>query len=306
MNLYISCPRPFVLNYFSSFNFTADESAMSEECPLYGFAELFRDSWSRVDKPVFSYFKQDRQFKSNVLGSFANRHDLNTSQTSNHAVLHSIKLHSGVIAVTAAQNCSLVVLKENLDGDSRVDRSNIIPPTRHAFSCATLLQLEHKVFVACGDADGQITVFEVDLTSKNSHKVVANFAVNKPVKFIAHQSISILHRGNQNILYLWVMFDDALRFLGCKLPNEVGASSAPSVKKLQQYFQFECPATHSSYGTFHKLEVFHLLCVLIALSIYIVLCVILECDVAVWCWFVSGMPLCEENVDRKHFCSDYY
>eukprot|EP01034_Spumella_vulgaris_P028612 gene28611-35498_t len=63
----------------------------------------------------------------------------------------------------------------------------------------------------------------------------------------------MLHRVKQNILYLWVVFNDSLSLIGCKLPT-ANASGNITSKNMQQFFYFDVKATNNTFGDFQRAQ----------------------------------------------------
>ena len=171
----------------------------------------------------------------------------------NGVMLHVSSVGSIFVGLVAVGS-SLVILKQH-------SVPFTLPSLSGHVTFATIIQLGSTYYVVCGDSNGLVNVFEFDccLGADHTprHHLVAVFHCKQPVKFIVHQSTAVLHRLTDNILYLWIVCDDAIRFIGCKLPDTSPSYQDSLSKKMQQYFAFACGAVSDELGVCQYVEVRH-------------------------------------------------
>lgn len=207
--------------------------------------------WNHFHKEFFERSVQQGGVSSNLIEVTKEFGEFTAVTIKNGTMLHISAVGSIFVGLVAVGS-SLVILRQNL-----------VPFTLPALSgnitFANIIRLGVAYYIVCGDSNGMINVFEfdcsLDLDRSPVHHLVASFHCKQPVRFIVHQSTQLLCRLTDNILYLWIVCDDAIRFIGCKLPVIHSNYHDSQSKKLQQYFAFACGANSDELGQCQYVEV---------------------------------------------------
>ncbi len=216
----------------------------------FGFSELVENQWNELDSPIHNFFSAE--LSTSRLSSV-----LNTLRSLEGKLCWISLVNDRFVGLLCRSNTVFITLAEN------IHLHQVHAPNNGLITHLSMFKVAQSHYILIGDDRGGVSVYSCELEANYFTTIlVASYSGSKSaIKSIVHQPIDMLHRCNQNILYLWLVCENGVRFVGCKLPQTLSsatAASSPSkktaAKKIQLYFQLDV-AGPDVLGVFQRAQV---------------------------------------------------